>query len=351
MKLSYILEKKNNNLDLFRVIAAFMVIYGHAYAILPAKGKSDFLGQLLGFDYSGSLAVKIFFFLSGLVVTNSLLDKRGITQFLINRAFRIWPAFLLVLAISAFFLGPLLTLNSFRDYFSSPLVYDYFFRGAIMDIRSDLPGVFQNNTYKAVNGSLWTIPWEVKAYLFLLAAFFLKILNFKKIAILFFLLVIAAPFLRESLHLIVISKNPEVYLLWPCFAIGSIFSVYKKDLPINLLGVFLLWIMYYLLKSNTFSFYIFYLALFYSIIFISSRTWFLMLKPRFDISYGVYLWGWPIQQILAQYYSDFGILFNQIWSILIASVLGLISWKLLEDPAIKMGRNFGNNLFKSNNID
>jgi peptidoglycan/LPS O-acetylase OafA/YrhL len=85
MLLQEILRKENNNLDIFRVIAAMMVIYGHAYAILPSSGPGDILTGLLGFDYSGSLAVKIFFFLSGLVVTNSLLTKRNLLQFLIAR--------------------------------------------------------------------------------------------------------------------------------------------------------------------------------------------------------------------------------------------------------------------------
>ncbi len=106
MLLSNVLRKENNNLDIFRVVAAAMVIYGHAYAIVPAEGKQDFIGALLGFDYSGSLAVKIFFFLSGLVVTNSLIEKKDLPQFVISRFFRIWPGLVAVLAAWAFVFGP-----------------------------------------------------------------------------------------------------------------------------------------------------------------------------------------------------------------------------------------------------
>ena len=81
MLLSNVLKKENNNLDIFRVVAAVMVIYGHAYALLPIDGQKDIVGRLLVFDYSGSLAVKIFFFLSGLVVTNSLIEKKDVRQF------------------------------------------------------------------------------------------------------------------------------------------------------------------------------------------------------------------------------------------------------------------------------
>ena len=85
MRLSDLLQRDNNNLDIFRLIAAALVIYGHAYAIAPQEGHSDVLVHLLGYDYSGSLAVKLFFFLSGLVVTNSLLHKRDVAQFGENR--------------------------------------------------------------------------------------------------------------------------------------------------------------------------------------------------------------------------------------------------------------------------
>ncbi|EBO0298771.1 acyltransferase, partial [Salmonella enterica] len=80
MLLSSYLKRDNNNLDLVRIIAACMVIYGHAYAISPQVGKDDIIHQLIGFDYSGSLAVKIFFFVSGLVVTNSFFSKRNIND-------------------------------------------------------------------------------------------------------------------------------------------------------------------------------------------------------------------------------------------------------------------------------
>lgn len=62
MKLNDILKKENNNIDIFRVIAACLVIWGHAYVISPEVGKSDFITYLLPHDTSGSIAVKIFFF-------------------------------------------------------------------------------------------------------------------------------------------------------------------------------------------------------------------------------------------------------------------------------------------------
>ena len=88
MLLGEILKRGNNNLDLFRLIAACMVILGHAYALLPGSGGSDVIGNFLGFDYSGSLAVKIFFFISGMLVTSSLLQKQSIPEYISARFFQ-----------------------------------------------------------------------------------------------------------------------------------------------------------------------------------------------------------------------------------------------------------------------
>ncbi len=85
MKLSEYLIKENNNLDLIRVLAAIAVIVGHSYALAPAEGNVDLIGKLFGVIYSGSLAVSIFFFISGLVVTNSLLKKKSALEFIISR--------------------------------------------------------------------------------------------------------------------------------------------------------------------------------------------------------------------------------------------------------------------------
>ncbi len=126
MKLSELLKKENNNLDIFRLIAACMVVYGHAYAIAPEAGQTDLIGRMLGYDYSGSLAVKIFFFLSGLVVTNSLLQKRSVSQFVISRFFRIWPGLIAVVVVTSLVLVPLITELPITEYFTRGQTYRYF---------------------------------------------------------------------------------------------------------------------------------------------------------------------------------------------------------------------------------
>lgn len=76
MKLTVALDRRSNNFDLLRLIAASTVIFGHSFAISPSGSMLDPVLQILGFDPSGTVAVNFFFFLSGLVLTNSLLEKK-----------------------------------------------------------------------------------------------------------------------------------------------------------------------------------------------------------------------------------------------------------------------------------
>jgi peptidoglycan/LPS O-acetylase OafA/YrhL len=341
MLLSSVLRKENNNFDLFRVVAAGMVIYGHAYALLPAQGQQDIVARLLGFAYSGSLAVKIFFFLSGVVVTHSLMEKKDVRRFLVSRFFRIWPALAVVLAAWAFVLGPALSTHSMRDYFSSPAVYEYFLRGLLMDMRYELPGVFQGNAHKAANGSLWSIPFEVYAYLALIAVFLLGVLRSRPLSLALFLVILVDPVIGNKVLFTWLPQNPELTLIAPCFALGALLVLFKDRIEIHLAGFVGAWVLFYLFAASSFKFYFFYFAAFYSVLYLSSRAMVVRFKPRVDISYGLYLWGWPVQQVMAQFFPEHGIRFNQVASILVAALLGYASWRLVESRFVRLGSGWG----------
>jgi len=69
-------DANSNNFDLVRLIAAVMVIYGHSFAISPKVGHSDLIVRATaGIAQSGSVAVAVFFFLSGALVTRSMVES------------------------------------------------------------------------------------------------------------------------------------------------------------------------------------------------------------------------------------------------------------------------------------
>ena len=340
MTLYNLLKKENNNLDIFRVIAALAVIYGHAYSLTPDAGKKDFLFVLTSHEDSSAFAVKIFFFLSGLVVTNSLLEKKKILPFIIARFFRIWPALIITVLISSLILGPILSNLSLQDYFSSPQPYWYIYNNIKLSTDFNLPGVFIDNPYKnTVNGSLWTIPYEIAAYSVLLALYNLQIFKFKSLSIII-LLLIFLDLINGANWLFM--GNMLVGKMFFCFSLGSVFATYKSHIQIHLSMTLSIWILYYIFRGIPYDLAIFYLASFMTILHISSLNILVKYKLKFDISYGIYLWGFPIQQIMAKYFSDYGIRFHQISSMIIVCILGYISWQYIEKRGIQAGQIIAN---------
>jgi peptidoglycan/LPS O-acetylase OafA/YrhL len=143
-----------------------MVVFSHEYAIVPGLG-SEPLAQLSGgFATFGTLGVDIFFVISGLLVTRSLVDRSAIGFFVASRALRILPALAVVLALSAWVIGPILTDLPLREYLAAGRVWSYVVRNlTLADSQWGLPGVFARNPVgDAVNGSLWTLQPEVLMY-------------------------------------------------------------------------------------------------------------------------------------------------------------------------------------------
>lgn len=335
MKLDVLLRKENNNLDLFRLIAAIAVIYGHAYALSPQVGKIDLFQSLFLFDSSSAFAVKVFFFLSGLLVTNSLLIKRSPLQFVIARVFRIWPALIVSVIVLALVVGPILSDLPFQSYFVKKETYAYIYNNVQLYISFHLPGVFVDNLYEgAVNGSLWSIPYEVTAYCILLASF-----NFGGFKVKLLSLIVAVLiFIDISNGSIVMFKGDmTVAQLAFCFSVGVVLTVYRSSLSINLTNMLSAWVLYYILRDLSYSFLLLQLAFFITILYISSIDFVVKHKFKNDISYGVYLWGFPVQQIISKYFLDYGIVFNQVSSIIIACICGYLSWHFIEKKSIQLG--------------
>lgn len=344
MKLSEILVKDNNNIDLFRLFAASMVIYGHAYALSPPQGKIDIVSMFTKTDYSGSLAVKIFFFLSGLVVTNSLVNNGNLIRYVIARVFRIFPALIATIFITALVIGPICTTMPIDDYFRSGDVRSYLINNSILNMVWPLPGVFTDNPYpNVVNGSLWTISIEIYGYIMLFSLYVLGALKNKKICNIIFLIILIEPFLSSKMLFPWLSSvNREVDFLAPCFAFGSLLALNKDLISIKFTHCLGFAALAYLLSGNEYSVYFLYACIFLLIIYISSMRWFLKLKPSADISYGVYLWGWPIQQVIYHFLHIESIFLNQIATLFVSIIFGLMSWHMCEKHFIKYGNYISN---------
>lgn len=104
-------------------------------------------------------------------------------------------------------------------------------------------------------------------------------------------------------------------------------------------------LLYLLFRSSAYSFYFFYAALFTTILYLAGLAAVRRFKPRSDLSYGVYLWGFPVQQTLQWMLPQQGTHFNQVASLGVTLVLGFASWHLVEKRGIAMGQSVIGRLF------
>ena len=154
-----IAARHKNLFDLLRLVAATMVLWSHAYA-LTGNPSPGWFGNALG-----TLGVKIFFIISGLMITRSWLDDPRLWAFTMRRVLRIMPGLILVVVVCAFVMGPLVTTLPVGEYFRSYGTRFYLWNILLFPIYN-LPGVFAGNIYPiAVNGSLWSLPAEVCMYI------------------------------------------------------------------------------------------------------------------------------------------------------------------------------------------
>ena len=153
---------RDNNMDLIRFLAASAVIYAHAFNL---QNLRDPLESVTGRS-TGSLAVAIFFSLSGFLIAKSITTRESLMEFLIARALRILPALLVVNFLVVIVAGLVWTNLGTGDFFANPESWSYFFwNSSLLKCQFQLPGVFEQNPYgPAVNGSLWTLPVEARMY-------------------------------------------------------------------------------------------------------------------------------------------------------------------------------------------
>src|SRR6185312_1579601 len=149
-----LLKRDSNIFDALRFFAAALVIFSHSYALAGYPEP-----QLQGISL-GALGVRIFFILSGVLITASWVSHPRFTAYIGKRLLRIWPAMAFIIVLMTFAIGPLFTIFPLHAYFTNNQTYAYLNGLTIFGLHLDLPGVFTSNPAGGVNGSLWTLPYE-----------------------------------------------------------------------------------------------------------------------------------------------------------------------------------------------
>ena len=331
------LYERRDNFLLLRLLAASMGIYGHGPAISGGHGWPDMFAWLGWGTYSGELAVNIFFVISGYMIAGSYLRRRHFFDFLWARALRIYPGYLFCLLVSTFVLGAAFTTLPLGDYLANHETIRYVSKNIELGkgLAWYLPGVFATNPLQGVvNGSIWTLPAEVRMYLWVAAAGVLGVLARKH----WCNLVVASLFVCGLLvpkYLPLIPLDTFLHLA-AFFAAGVFCCVNSQWIRFGWWSVVVAGVLAWLLHHTVLYPFAFGLALTAFVFAFAYATPWYGFNRFGDYSYGLYLWGFPVQQAIASHWPGLPAECNALLAWPLAMLMAVLSWHVIEEPALAL---------------
>jgi peptidoglycan/LPS O-acetylase OafA/YrhL len=322
-------ERRTNNFDALRITAALCVIVGHSFVL---TNRTE-LAPSLGGAHLEYLGVSVFFVISGYLITGSWERSRSVGQYVSSRALRIAPLLFLVILLSTFVMGPLVT--TAPDYFANPETWRYLVNLVLLPA-DGLPGVFESNPLVAVNGSVWTLRAEVICYLIVLL---LGLLPRVPQLIGFALFAAGSAVLVAFDPVIVAGSNVSAAGgTWVYFAVAALVRllVPRGALRPGIAAVVaVVWVVVSLVAPSI-AIPLLWLALPYVVLsFGLASTPGLRRAARFgDLSYGLYLWAFPVQQLVVLAFGILPLAIDIPLVALVTAALAFGSWHLLEKPAL-----------------
>lgn len=298
---------RDNNMQLLRILAAAAVIVSHSFPITGRPIEPGAYGVTLG-----TLAVWVFFALSGFLIYKSF-ERQPLWAFIEARALRIYPALIVVTLLTVVVLGPAMTTLPLATYFTDRATIQYIPRALSLKFVSfSLPGVFGGY---GVNGPTWTLWYEVVCYAGL--ALGLGMLrSFRLFLVCFAVLLL---FARDTTY-------AELML---AFVTGMAAYRYRDRLPASA------WVAVGLLIASALFHALAPIAVGYAALCLAQvkGPW-LAYNRLGDYSYGLYIYGWPVQMLVMAFLPSLSPLVLAATALPLALGLAYLSWTIVERPAL-----------------
>ncbi len=353
------LNGTNNSLGLIRLVLASLVIFDHAFP-LGGFGVDPVMAATQGQASLGTLAVGGFFAISGYLIAKSGMSG-DVVQFMWRRTLRIFPAYWLVLLVTGFIIAPLIWwLGYGREligYFTPGGGATYFLSNftltigtyGIHDLLATTTPYGQAVGASVFNGSIWTLIYEWNCYLIIAVLVLFGVLRNARIIVpiitTFYLIVqiVAIVDFNAVAGILPRLADPYTISLGFTFLLGSTIAVYSKHVPYtNGLGILSGIVLLVTLRVGGFST-IGTIAGAYFVLYLAARLpkavhW---IGQKNDYSYGVYIYGFLVQQVLAYLgWYRLGYVPYVVISLLFSLGLAWISWHAVEKWAMRL-KNWG----------
>jgi peptidoglycan/LPS O-acetylase OafA/YrhL len=329
--------KHNNSFDLIRHVAALSVLYSHHFAI---SGRAE---PAVGGMFSlGGFAVVVFFAISGYLVSKSFTRCTDFLDFLGRRSLRIFPAYIVCCLIMIYVLGLAYTNQAWWEFLTDKQNLSLFLSYSLF-VHEAIPVTFEGyHLSQAVNGSLWTLPVEFACYL-LLGGLLSFSKTFKPMLCAIVFLVVAYLWVtatQSTLKIWYVSAY-LVAAFASSFFVGALLgmteSTWKRGSVRFWLGCTAAVIMY-VTRNKPDAMIIAHLLVPVIVIFIGASFSEKVVAGKYDISYGIYIYAFPVQQIMINA-TPLGFWSSMAVSFLVTSILASASWFFIEKPAIKLSKS------------
>lgn len=329
------LPTRLGTLDYYRHAAATAVVYSHAY-VLSGNEANDIFGWTGHFD-TAAVAVNFFFALSGYLMFGAVQRSPAWIPFARNRLARLLPGLMVCVLVTTLILGPVETSFEIGEYARARDTLRYLGNMAFL-FSPSLPGVFSENPYPdVVNGSLWTLAYEAFCY----AAISLTIVVGSRARV--HLAIVAAA---ACLLFLAVSTLPEpnryanVARLLASFALGTIAAHGRKARIWILITLFVITVLSSpgpglggRVGAHAA------VAIVCIACFEVAQLLARIVKPLpFDFSFGIYIYSFPIQQLLVQWVPEISPLSFFALSMLATLPVAAFSWYAVERPLLQKSK-------------
>ena len=333
-----------NNFGFLRLLFAYLVIFSHSSELVYINPSKDLLYTLTGSLTFGWLAVDGFFLISGYLIYQSYENSKKISNYVLKRVLRIYPGFIVASFLSIIFVVSVTNNWSILTKFD---LYDWV-RLVLKTFGLSTPylsGLVMNASLQQINDSMWTIRYEFICYLLVpliaLIAPTKKSVSILALAFISTLIYITAYDIKLVLRNSTFFDTFQFFRLSSAFLIGACFYIYRDAVTwdkkynsfccVALVTVWFVNVTFFEIGLIVFGSY-----LLFNFAFNFKNKMIEKVGSKTDISYGVYLYAWPIQIAIIQYYSSINPWLLSAMTIILSTICGYISWICVEKPFINM---------------